>query len=66
MSLLPKGERLKKAIRWVSGHVQQDPSRSAMALAHEAILKFDLTPIEGEELIQFYRSVRESERDTKA
>ena len=56
MSIQPKGEHVKNAIRWISGQLEGDPSRSAMALANEAILKFDLSPKEGEELLQFYRS----------
>jgi len=59
MSIMPKGERVRTAVRWISEQLKADPSRIALPLAHEAVLKFDLTPKEGEELVQFYRSARE-------
>jgi hypothetical protein len=61
MSIMPKGERVRRAVRWVSEHVKEDPSRAVISLAWEAALNFDLTPKESEELIQFYRSVRKRE-----
>ena len=61
MSVMPKGERVKQAVRWVSAHLKEDPSQKVMALAHEAASRFDLTPKESEDLIQFYRMARERE-----
>jgi restriction endonuclease Mrr len=56
MSILPEGERPKRAILWISENLKEDPSRPVMKLVHQAIARFDLTPKESEELIQFYRS----------
>ena len=58
---MPKGERVRSAVRWISGHLKADPSRAVMPLVHEGALKFDLTPKESEDLIQFYKSARERE-----
>lgn len=66
MSIIPKGERVRNAIRWVSEHLKADPSRAIMPLLHEAAPKFDLTPKESEELVQFYRSGRDGEGDSGA
>ena len=66
MSIMPKGERVRSAVRWISEHLKTDPARAVMPLVHEAALKFDLTPKESEELIQFYRSARECEGDSGA
>lgn len=63
MTIMPKGERVRNAIRWISEHLKTDPSRAVMPLVNEAGMKFDLTPKESEELIQFYRSARERESD---
>jgi hypothetical protein len=63
MSIFPKGERVRSAIRWISEHLKEDPSRAVIRLAQEAAVQFDLTPKESEELIQFYRSAREREND---
>ena len=63
MSIMPKGERVRSAVRWISEHLKTDSSRAVIPLVNEAALKFDLTPKESEELIQFYRSAREREGD---
>jgi len=56
---MPKGERVRQAVRWISAHLKEDPSRAVMPLAHEAASRFDLTPKESEELLQFYKMARE-------
>ncbi len=66
MSLMPEGERVRRAIRWISEHMKADPLRAVMPLVHEAVLKFDLTPKEGDELMQFYRSGREDGSNASA
>ena len=66
MSLMPEGARVRSAVRWVSEQLKADPSLSIMPLAHEAAQKFDLTPKESEELIQFYRSARRLGSDPPA
>ncbi len=55
MSIQPEGERSRRAVRWIAGKLLEDPQLQVMALVHEAIARFDLSPKEGEELIQFYR-----------
>jgi len=61
MNMMPKGERVRRAVRWISECLKSDSSQAVMPLAREAAVRFDLTPKESEELIQFYRSVREHE-----
>jgi len=60
MTVQPKGERVRMAVRWVSEHLKEDPSRSAMQLAQQAAMRFDLSPKESEELLQFYRNASQS------
>jgi hypothetical protein len=60
---MPEGQRVRSAVRWISEHLKADQSRAVMPLVHEAALKFDLTPKESEELIQFYKSARECDGD---
>lgn len=61
MGIHPEGERTNRAIRWISENLKEEPTRPVMQLVHEAIARFDLTPKEGQELIQFYRSARAGE-----
>ncbi len=52
--LLPDGEEIRRAVKWVSGSLQEDPGRPLRKLVHEAIFKFDLSPMDAEFLIRFY------------
>jgi hypothetical protein len=53
--LLPEGEELRRAVKWVSSHLQEDPGQPVQPLVREAIFKFDLSPRDAEFLIGFYR-----------
>jgi hypothetical protein len=56
--ILPEGEDLRRAIKWISGNLQTDPDRSVQPLVEEAIFKFDLSPKDGEFLIGFFRPLK--------
>jgi len=55
MSIQPQGESLRRAVRFVSEKLQEDPDRALPPLVTEATLKFDLNPSQGEYLTRFYR-----------
>lgn len=48
--LLPPGEDLRRAVRWLSEYHQYD-----MAAIEEACQRFDLSPLDEEFLIQLWR-----------
>ena len=52
--LLPEGEDLRRAVKWVSGNLLENPEQPVQSLVHEAIFKFDLSPRDAEFLIKFY------------
>jgi len=52
--LLPEGEDLRRAVKWISSHLQENPDQKVQALVQEAIFKFDLSPRDGDFLIGFY------------
>ncbi len=56
---LPEGEDLRRAVRWVSGGLQDSPGRPVQPLVQEAIFKFDLSPKDAEFLIGFFRQRKE-------
>lgn len=61
---LPKGEALRRAVRWISSQREEDPQRALGPLLNDATLRFDLTPAQAEGLAAFYRGGRsESEGD---
>ena len=43
-SLLPEGESLRNAIRWISARRLESPQAPAAKLIEEAALRFDLSP----------------------
>ncbi len=60
MSILPEGEELHRAIKWVSSNLQEDAGQPLGPLVQEAIFKFNLSPKDSEFLIDFYRKAKEN------
>jgi len=52
--LLPDGEDLRRAVKWVSGSLQDDPDLPVGRLVQEAVFKFDLSPKDADFLIMFF------------
>jgi hypothetical protein len=52
--LLPDGEDLRRAVKWISVHLQENPERPVQPLVQEAIFKFDISPRDADFLIGFY------------
>jgi hypothetical protein len=57
--LLPEGEDLRRAVKWISGNLQENPGQAVQPLVHKAIFKFDLSPRDAEFLIGFYSKRKE-------
>ena len=53
MTIMPQGEELRKAVKWISEMRQLEPSKDPQKLVEEACLKFNLSPIEAEYLAKF-------------
>ena len=53
--VMPKGEKNRRAVQWISANLQNNPEKSVWSLVDEAINRFDLNPMEAEMLMQFYR-----------
>jgi len=53
--LLPEGEELRRAVKWISGNLQENAGQPVQPLVNQAIFKFDLSPKDAEFLIGFYR-----------
>jgi hypothetical protein len=54
-TVMPEGEAIRKAVKWISAHIEENPSVSFQKLVQEAVLRFDLSPKETEFLMEFYR-----------
>ncbi len=53
--VIPAGEGIRMALRWLSDRRQEDPGAPRMKLVEEAALRFDLTPVETEFLISNWK-----------
>lgn len=60
--ILPRGEAVRRAVRWISERRSADPELRLMPLIDEATLRFDLTPRQAEGLIAFYRQAGASDQ----
>lgn len=45
-SILPHGESLRRALRWLDGAVKDRPEAPRGKLVDEAAVRFDLSPLE--------------------
>ena len=50
-AILPEGEHVRRAIRWISERRREDSESSSAELVNEASLRFDLSPLEEEWLL---------------
>jgi hypothetical protein len=53
-NILPEGEQLRKAIKWISDERTDNPGASMSGLIGEACLKFDLPPKDAEFIMRFF------------
>jgi len=52
MSIQPKGEDLRKAVKWVSDERKYNKEKELKALIEEACLKFNLSPMDADFLLR--------------
>lgn len=49
---MPEGEGLRRALRWLDDRVRDEPAADRSKLVSEASVRFDLTPVEEDFLLQ--------------
>jgi hypothetical protein len=54
-TVMPEGEALRKAVKWISAEINDNPDKSVQKLLNEAVTRFDLSPKDTEFLISFYK-----------
>ena len=52
---MPEGEDIKMAIKWVSLRREETPEMPVAKLIEEAAFQFDLSPLDQEFLVGFFR-----------
>jgi hypothetical protein len=54
-TIMPEGDSIRKAVKWISDVLQEYPNKSHQKLINDAITRFDLSPKDAEFLAEFYR-----------
>ena len=55
-TVMPEGENLQKAIKWISINFEENKNQSLGPLIEKAVFKFDLSPKDSEFLFGFFRN----------
>ena len=53
-TVLPEGEALRRAVKWISAQLQQNLNVNKMQIVQEAVFRFNLSPIDSDFLYQMY------------
>jgi hypothetical protein len=54
-TIMPEGERIRQAVKFISAERLEDEKKSIRKLIQEASLRFNLSPKEEMELVNFYK-----------
>jgi hypothetical protein len=54
-TVMPEGEAIRNAIKWISASLTEEHPQPITQLVEQAILRFDLSPLDGEFLARFYQ-----------
>ena len=57
-TVIPEGESIRRAIKWISSHLDANPDAPVQKLVNEAVARFDLSPKDTEFLTSFYRKAK--------
>lgn len=54
-TIMPKGDKLRQAIKWISENLKEDEKASIPLLIEKAALQFNLSPKDEDFLRSFYK-----------
>lgn len=54
-TIMPEGEEIRKAVRWISEERCDFPDKSLAKIIEQAAVKFNLSPVETEFLSRFFK-----------
>ncbi len=57
-TLMPEGDDLRKAVKWIAAERSSQPQENLAALIAAACLKFDLSPVDADFLLRTLQGVR--------
>jgi hypothetical protein len=54
-AMMPQGEDIRRAVKWIAENLDANPEQPRIKLIEQAVFKFDLSPIDTEFLMNFFR-----------
>jgi hypothetical protein len=54
-TVMPKGDAIKQAIKWISDERREDQKKPILSLVEEACFKFNLSPKDEQSLLNWFR-----------
>jgi len=54
-TIIPEGQRIRQAVKFISAERMEDEKKPIRKLIQEASLKYNLSPKEEQDLVNFYR-----------
>ena len=54
-AVMPTGDDIRRAVKWISDNLETNPEQTRMKLIEQAVFKFDLSPLDTEFLMNFFR-----------
>lgn len=60
-TVMPEGEAIRRAVKWIASMHSEHPGSEPSQFVSQAILRFDLSPLEAEFLVRFYRESKARE-----
>ena len=60
-TVMPEGEAIRRAVKWIASMHADNPGSQPSQFVSEAILRFDLSPLESDFLVRFYKESKARE-----
>jgi hypothetical protein len=54
-TIIPEGERIRQAVKYISAERMEDEKKPIRKLIQDASIKYNLSPKEEQDLVNFYR-----------
>jgi len=54
-TIMPDSDDVKRAIKWISQSLEEKPDQPVGKLVEQAVFKFDLSPVDSEFLLGFFK-----------
>jgi hypothetical protein len=54
-TVMPEGDEIRNAIKFISMNLEENPNQPIFKLVEKAVFKYDLSPMDSEFLMNFFK-----------